>query len=83
MISVFDALTRLCSLGVAGGYITVFHTYPHKHVNIIVTDNHNINSFPISTVGALYRPQDVQVVIIMHQYAYHEKWNTIDSSVHI
>jgi hypothetical protein len=40
-------------------------------VDICGIDNHEITSTPLVTAGAVTRPQRGDVILIMHQYAYH------------
>ena len=69
--------------GVTGKYVTVLNTYPYRQANILVIDNHDIISVHIYTIVALDKSQAGPVIIIMHQYAYYIKGNTIHSSVQI
>ena len=50
---------------------------PNKHVNIQVIGNNNIKSVPIDTIGALDHSKIGTIFIIMHQYSYLGKWETI------
>ena len=63
--------------GVAGDDVTVINTPPHRNVNILGIDDHNITSVPIAIGGALDDSQASPVIIIMHQYEYNRKGKTI------
>ena len=69
--------------GVTGEYVTVVNATPHRHVNIRGIGNHKITSVPIYTVGDLAHSQAGPVIIIMHQYAYHGKGDTVHYSVQL
>ena len=55
----------------------------HLHVNIWGIENNDIMSLPIDTIGDLANSQADPVIIIMHQYEYNGKWNTIHYSVQL
>jgi hypothetical protein len=57
--------------GIAGSDTRVIELHPHRTVVIRGIDNHEINSLPIVTAGAVARSQRGDVILIMHQYAYH------------
>ncbi len=57
--------------GIAGTDTRVLARHPHRTVDIRGIDNHEITSIPIVTAGAVARSQRGEVILIMHQYAYH------------
>ena len=62
--------------GVAGNDVRVIFKSPTRTVNIRGIDNHQIDSVPIVTAGAVATSQHGCVIILMHQYAYHGKGKT-------
>ena len=60
-------------VGIAGiDTRVILEHHPHQTVDICGIDNHEItSSIPIVTAGALARSQWGDVILIMHQYAYH------------
>ena len=64
---------RGANVEVAGEYVTVINTSPHRHVNVRDIDNHEITSLTIATDGDLDHSQAIPVIIIMDQYSYHVK----------
>jgi hypothetical protein len=67
--------------GIAGADTRVIARHPHRYVDIRGIDNHEITSIPIVTAGAVARTQHGDVIIVMHQYAYHPlQGKTIHSS---
>jgi hypothetical protein len=58
--------------GIAGIDTRVVERHYHRTVDICGIDNHEITtSIPIVTAGAVARSQRGDVILIMHQYAYH------------
>jgi hypothetical protein len=67
--------------GIAGIDTRVIERHPHRTVDIRGIDNHEITSIPIVTAGAVARSQQGDVIVIMHQYAYHpQQGKSIHSS---
>jgi hypothetical protein len=67
--------------GIAGIDTRVIERHPHRTVDICGIDNHEITSIPIVTAGAVARSQRGDVILIMHQYAYHpQQGRSIHSS---
>jgi hypothetical protein len=67
--------------GIAGIDTRVLERHPHRTVDIRGIDNHEITSIPIVTAGAVARSQRGDVILIMHQYAYHpQQGRSIHSS---
>jgi hypothetical protein len=67
--------------GRAGIDTRVIEHHPHRTVDIRGIDNHEITSIPIVTAGAIAQSQRGDVIVIMHQYAYHpQQGNSIHSS---
>ena len=56
---------------IAGSDTRVIERHPHRTVDIRGIDNHEIQSIPIVTAGAVARSQRGDVILVMHQYAYH------------
>jgi hypothetical protein len=70
-------------VGIAGiDTRVILERHPHQTVDIRGIDNHEItSSIPIVTAGALARSQWGDVILIMHQYAYHpQQGRSIHSS---
>ena len=67
--------------GIAGNDTRVIERHPHRTVDIRGIDNHELTAIPIITAGAVAKTQRGEVVIIMHQYAYHpQQGRSIHSS---
>jgi hypothetical protein len=67
--------------GIAGIDTRVIERHPHQTVDTCGIDNHEITSMPIVTAGAVARSQRGDVILIMHQYAYHpQQGGSIHSS---
>jgi hypothetical protein len=67
--------------GIAGVDTRIIERHPHRTVDIRGIDNHEITSIPIVTAGAVARSQRGDVLLIMHQYAYHpQQGRSIHSS---
>ncbi len=67
--------------GVAGADVRVISPNDDGrtvHVNGI--DDHQITDLPIATYGGVVQSQRGEVIVILHQYAYHGKGKTIHSS---
>jgi hypothetical protein len=45
--------------------------HPHQTVDVRGFDNHEITSIHIVTAGAVARSQRGDVILVVHQYAYH------------
>jgi hypothetical protein len=72
-------IDRSANGGVAGSDRQLIHKSLCS-VHIQGIDNHMIKDVPIGTVGAVVNTQRVEVIAIMHQYAYTGKGGTIHSS---
>jgi hypothetical protein len=67
--------------GIAGTDTRIIDRHPHRTVDIRGIDNHEITSIPIVTAGAVARSQRGDVILILHQYAYHpQQGRSIHSS---
>jgi hypothetical protein len=64
-------IDRSANGGIAGIDTRVIERHPHRTDDIRGSDNHEITSIPIVTAGAVTRSQRGDVILIMHQYAYH------------
>ena len=65
--------------GVAGDDVRIINK-SLRTVDIQGLDNHQIKSVPIVTAGGVMQTQNGDVIVILHQYAYHGKGKTIHSS---
>ena len=69
--------------GVAGSYARVIETHLDRKVDIRAIENHEITVIPLVTVGGVTSTIRGEVILIMHQYAYHGENKTIHSSPQI
>jgi hypothetical protein len=67
--------------GIAGIDTRVIEHHPHWTVDICGINNHKITSIPIVTAGAVARSQQGDVVVILHQYAYHPQLESFANDV--
>ena len=68
--------------GIAGDDVKVI-SYTDRLVDVTGIDNHQITSIRIGTVGAVAESQRGSVIVIMHQYALHQRNRTIHSCVQL
>ena len=61
----------------------VIEKHPDKTCNMKGIDNYEVPSMPIATAGGVTSTISGEVMLIMHQYAYHPKCATIHSSAQI
>ena len=66
--------------GVAGNDVRIIEKHPDKTVNIRGIDNHEVPSIPIVTAGGVTNTTVGEVILILHQHAYHPKCPTIHSA---
>ena len=81
--SLYSLVDRGANGGVAGNDVRVIEKHSDKTCNIKGIDNHEVPSIPIVTAGGVTSTISGEVIIIMHQYAYHPKCPTIHSSAQI
>ena len=79
-ISQDSLVDRGANGGIAGDDVRVIEKVPDRFVNVRGIDNHEITEIPIVTAGGVTRTQHGEVIVIMHQYAWHGKGRTIHSS---
>ena len=79
--------SSLCSLvdrgangGAAGNDARVIEKHPDKTFNMWGIDNHKVPSIPMVIAGGVTSTTNGEVILIMHQYAYHPKCAAIYSS---
>ena len=66
--------------GLAGSDIRVvcYHE-PPRFINVNGINNHQVKDLPIVTAGGVTTSQRGEVIVILHQYAYMRKGNSIHS----
>ena len=72
--------------GIAGNDVRLvpdFSMSPHKTVNIMGIDNHQLTSIPIVSVGGVSTSQHGPVILIFHQYAHYGKGKSIHSPIQL
>ena len=72
--------------GIAGNDVRIIPhsgTSPHKTVNVMGIDNHQLTSIPIVSVGGVSESQHGPIILIFHQYAHHAKGKSIHSPVQL
>ena len=78
--SLHSLLDRGANGGVTGSDARVIETHPDRKVDIHGIDNHELTAKPLVTAGGVRSTIAGEVILIMHQYAYHGKNKTIHSS---
>ena len=68
--------------GLAGSDVIILER-TGRTVSVTGIDNHELPGFDIVTCAALLHTNHGKVVVIMHEYAYYGRGNTIDSPVQI
>ena len=81
--SLHSLVDRGTNSGAAGNNARVIEKHPDKTCNIKGTDNYEAPSTPIVAAGGVASTISGEVMLIMHQYAYHPKCATIHSSAQI
>ena len=69
--------------GAAGNDVRAIEKHLDKTCDIKGIDNHEVPSMPIATAGGVTSTISWEVILIMHQYAYHPKCATFHSSAQI
>jgi len=69
--------------GIAGSDVCIIAKIPDCTVNICGIDNHEITEIPIVTAGGVVKTNNGEVIVVLHQYAYHGKGKTIHSSAQL
>ena len=81
--SLYSLVDRGANGRVAGDDARIIEKHPDKTCNIRGIDNHEVPSIPIVTAGGVTSTGSREVILIMHQYAYHPKCATIHLSAQI
>ena len=81
--SLHSLVNRGANGGIAGNDVRITCKDPSKTVNVRGIDNHEITSMHLVTAGGVTLSTSGEVILIVHQCAYHPKTKTIHSSAQI